>query len=96
MRKLFAMFLNRRDRPQADSPKRHLLNLLARPTFRWLWTPETIYDYERGAHAVESDERIIRRAESNRTGFELLIANSDLRIESPCPYTITIGDVSVL
>src|SRR5438132_3774419 len=60
---VLAMFLTRRDRPKAASPKRQLLNLLAQPTFRWLWSPDIINDYERGANAVEADERIIRRAE---------------------------------
>ncbi|HYK19476.1 MAG TPA: hypothetical protein VEV42_02000, partial [Pyrinomonadaceae bacterium] len=71
---VLAMFLTRRDYPTAVSPKRQLLNLLTQPTFRWLWTPELINDYLRGAHAVESDERIIRRAEFDRIGFELLLA----------------------
>ncbi len=71
---VLAMFLTRRDRPEATSPKRQLLSLLARPTFRWLWTPDIINDYELGANAVESDERIIRRAEFDRVGFELLLA----------------------
>ncbi len=71
---VLAMFLTRRDRPKAASPKRQLLNLLAQPTFRWLWTPDIINDYERGASAIEADERIIRRAEFDRMGFELLLA----------------------
>ena len=71
---VLAMFLTRRDCPKAASPKRQLLNLLAQPTFRWLWSPDIINDYERGANAVESDERINRRAEFDRTGFELLLA----------------------
>ena len=60
---VLAMFLTRRDRPDAISPKRQLLNLLALPTFHWLWTLDIINDYERGAGAVEADERIMRRAE---------------------------------
>ena len=44
-----------------------------------LWTPELINDYLRGAHAVESDERIIRRAEFDRIGFELLLAALQLQ-----------------
>jgi predicted nucleic acid-binding protein len=71
---VLAMFLTRRDRPSAASPKRQLLTLLAQPTFRWLWSPDIINDYERGANAVESDERINRRAKFDRTGFELLLA----------------------
>lgn len=43
---VLAMFLTRRDRPEAVSPKRQLLNLLAQPTFRWLWTPDIFNDYE--------------------------------------------------
>ena len=71
---VLAMFLIRRDRPDAISPKRQLLNLLAEPTFHWLWTPDIINDYERGAEAIEADERIMRRAEFDRVGFELLLA----------------------
>lgn len=71
---VLAMFLTRRDRPEAFSPKRKLLNLLAQPTFRWLWSPDIINDYSRGADAIEADERIIRRAEFDRVGFDLLIA----------------------
>ncbi|HXM47642.1 MAG TPA: PIN domain-containing protein [Pyrinomonadaceae bacterium] len=71
---VLAMFLTRRDRPKAASPKRHLLDLLTQPSFRWSWSPDIIDDYERGANAVEADERIIRRAEFDRVGFELLLA----------------------
>src|SRR5712692_713935 len=71
---VLAMFLIRRDRPDAISPKRQLLNLLDQPTFQWLWTPDIINDYARGANVVETDERIIRRAEFDRVGFELLLA----------------------
>jgi predicted nucleic acid-binding protein len=71
---VLAMFLSRRDRPKAASPKRQLLSLLPQQTFRWLWTPEIIHDYERGANAVETDERISRRAEFDRIGFDLLLA----------------------
>jgi predicted nucleic acid-binding protein len=71
---VLAMFLIRRDRPKGASPKRQLLNLLAQPAFRWLWTPDIINDYQRGASAVEADERIVRRAEFDRVGFELLLA----------------------
>ncbi|HMH45938.1 MAG TPA: PIN domain-containing protein, partial [Pyrinomonadaceae bacterium] len=42
--------------------------------FHWLWTPDIINDYGRGAEAIEADERIIRRAEFDRIGFELLLA----------------------
>ena len=71
---VLAMFLTRRDRPKAASPKRQILNLLGQPTFRWLWSPDIINDYSRGADAIEADERIIRRAEFDRIGFELLLA----------------------
>jgi PIN domain len=71
---VLAIFLTRRDRPTAASPKRRLLNLMTQPTFRWLWTPEIINDYEGGANAVGSDERIIRRAEFDWAGFGLLLA----------------------
>ena len=77
---VLAMFLTRRDRPRAPSPKRQLLNLLGQPTFRWLWTPDIINDYTRGANAVEADERIIRRAEFDRIGFELLLAALHLEL----------------
>ena len=71
---VLSMFLIRRDRPDAISSKRQLLNLLAVPTFHWLWTPDIINDYERGAEAIEADERIMVRAEFDRVGFELLLA----------------------
>ena len=76
---VLAMFLSRRDSPKAVSPKRQLLNLLTQPTFNWLWTPELINDYVRGASAVESDERISRRAEFDRIGFQLLLAALQLQ-----------------
>lgn len=41
---VLAMFLTRRDRSKAASPKRQLLNLLAQPTFRWLWSPDAVCD----------------------------------------------------
>ena len=68
------MFLARRDRPEWRSPKRQLLKLLSVPSFRWLWSPDVIADYERGALAVESDERITRRAVFDRLGFKLFLA----------------------
>ena len=66
---VLAIFLTRRDRPKAASPKRQLLNLLAQPTFRWLWTPDIINDYQRGAESIEADERIMRRAEFDRVSI---------------------------
>ena len=39
-----------------------------------LWTPDIINDYERGADAIESDNRIMRRAEFDRVGFQLFLA----------------------
>lgn len=72
------MFLTRRDRSKAASPKRQLLSLLAQPTFRWLWTPDIIDAYERGANAVEADERIIRRAEFNRVGLIYCLVRCNL------------------
>jgi len=71
---VLAMFLARRDRPELRSPKRQLLKLLASPSFHWLWSPDITADYERGALAIESDERIMRRAVFDRLGFELFLA----------------------
>lgn len=71
---VLAMFLARRDRPEWRSPKRQLLKLLAAPSFHWLWSPDVIADYERGALAAESEERITRRAVFDRLGFELFLA----------------------
>ena len=71
---VLAMFLARRDNPEWESPKRQLLKLLAAPSFQWLWSQDIIADYERGAQAIESDERIIRRAVFDRLGFELFLA----------------------
>jgi predicted nucleic acid-binding protein len=84
---VLAMFLTRRDRPDAISSKRQLLNLLALPTFHWLWTPDIINDYERGAEAVEADERIMRRAEFDRVGFQLFLAA--LQLEPPVVVSVT-------
>ena len=69
-----AMFLVRRDRPLIASSKRLLLGLLPAPQFRWLWSPDIIADYERGALAIEGDGRIQRKAAFDRTGFELFLA----------------------
>ena len=71
---VLAMFLVRRDRPDVRSSKRQLLALLSNSSFRWLWTPDIVADYERGAQAVEADERIAKRALFDRVGFELLLA----------------------
>ena len=67
------MFLARRDGSSLGSPKRRLLSLLTQPEFRWLWSPDIIGDYERGASAIESDQRIMRRAEFDRSAFQLFL-----------------------
>jgi predicted nucleic acid-binding protein len=69
-----AMFLVRRDRPTAVPTKRLLLQLLPRPTFSWLWTPDILVDYERGASAIEQDQRLMRKAVFDRSGFQLLLS----------------------
>ena len=84
---VLAMFLIRRDRPDAISPKRQLLKLLANPTFHWLWSQDIINDYERGADAIEADERIMRRAEFDRVGFQLFLAA--LQLEPPVAVSVT-------
>ena len=84
---VLAMFLVRRDRPDAISPKRQLLNLLPLHSFHWLWTPDIINDYERGAEAIEADERITRRAEFDRIGFQLFLAA--LQLEAPIAISVT-------
>jgi hypothetical protein len=66
---VLAMFLAQRGNPEWKSPKRQLLRLLAAPSFHWLWSPDIIADYERGVQAIESDERITRRAVFDRSGF---------------------------
>lgn len=71
---VLAMFLARRDRPEWRSPKRLLLRLLGSSSFRWLWSPDIISDYELGAQSVEADERLMRRAVFDRLGFELFLA----------------------
>jgi predicted nucleic acid-binding protein len=71
---VLAMFLSRRDDPEWTSPKRQLLQLLATTAFHWLWSPDIISDYESGAQAIESDERIMKRAEFDRLSFELFLA----------------------
>ena len=75
---VLAMFLARRDQPEWRSPKRQLLKLLATSSFHWLWSQDIIADYERGALAIESDERIMRRAVFDRLGFELFLATLKL------------------
>lgn len=77
---VLAMFLIRRDQPDAISPKRQLLGLLPMSTFHWLWTPDIIDDYQRGAEAIEADERIMRRAEFDRVGFQLFLAALQLQL----------------
>ena len=57
---VLTMFLVRRDRPGLASPKRQLLRLLTESKFRWLWSPDIINDYERGAEAIEADSQINR------------------------------------
>lgn len=69
-----AMFLVRRDQPSAVSSKRTLLDLLPSAQFRWLWSPDIIADYERGALAIENDARVQRKAVFDRTGFQLFLA----------------------
>jgi len=66
---VLTMFLARLDRSGLTSPKRQLLRLLSEPRFRWLWTADIINDYEPGAKAIESDNRILSRAEFDRVGF---------------------------
>jgi predicted nucleic acid-binding protein len=69
-----AIFLVRRDQPTQLSPKRQLLNLLPTPNFRWLWHPDILSDYARGAAAIEQDARLQKRAVFDRAGFELLLS----------------------
>jgi len=84
---VLAMFLIRRDQPDAISPKRQLLNLLPLDTFHWLWTPDIINDYQSGAEAIEADERIMRRAEFDRIGFQLFLAA--LQLQPPTAISAT-------
>jgi predicted nucleic acid-binding protein len=70
---VLAMFLARRDRLEWQSPKRQLLKLFTVSSFNWLWSTDIIIDYERGARAIQSDERIMRRAVFDRSGFELFL-----------------------
>lgn len=69
-----AMFLVRRDRPAEVPTKRLLLQLLPSPSFSWLWTPDILWDYERGAAAIEQDQRLMRQAVFDRVGFQLLLS----------------------
>lgn len=84
---VLSMFLTRRDRPGVTSPKRQLLKLLPTRTFRWLWTPDILSDYERGADAIEADERIMRRAEFDRVAFHLFLAV--LQLWPPVAVSVT-------
>ncbi|MDX2032341.1 MAG: PIN domain-containing protein [Blastocatellia bacterium] len=69
-----AMFLARRNPPAAASSKRLLLSLLSSSMLHWLWSPDILADYEHGAHAIENDVRIQRRAAFDRVGFEIFLA----------------------
>lgn len=89
---MLSMFLLRRDRPTASSTKRMLLRLLPEPTFRWLWTPDILADYGRGAAAIAHDERIMRRAVFDWTGFNVLLAALQLYPSVPVSVT-TLRDV---
>ncbi len=71
---VLSIFLVRRDHPAARSSKRVLLGLLADARFRWLWSPDILDDYGRGARAGETNERLARRAVFDRAGFEVLLA----------------------
>ncbi len=82
-----AMFLVRRDRPTQLSPKRKLLSLLPQPNFRWLWHPDILSDYARGAAAIEADARLAKRAVFDRNGFELLL--SALQLFQPVALSAT-------
>jgi predicted nucleic acid-binding protein len=82
-----AIFLVRRDRPAVASSKRVLLNLLPSSQFHWLWTPDIIADYERGAQAIENDARIQRKAAFDRAGFELFL--SALQLQPPVAVSAT-------
>lgn len=82
-----AMFLVRRDQPDLRSPKCQLLKLLPSERFRWLWTADILADYESGAVAIESDERIMRRAIFDRVGFSLLLAA--LQLSPPVKVSAT-------
>ena len=81
-----SMFLVRRGRPTIASTKRTLLQLLPVPTFHWLWTPDILADYKRGALAVEHDARIMRRAVFDRMGFDFLLAA--LQLHPPVPVSV--------
>lgn len=84
---VLSIFLVRRDRPAARSSKRVLLGLLTDPRFRWLWSPDILADYGRGARAVETNERVASRAVFDRAGFEVLLAV--LQLTSPVAVSVS-------
>lgn len=84
---VLAMFLVRRDQPAVSPPTRLLLRLLRVPRFHWLWTPDILADYARGADAIEQDARIMRRAAFDRLGFRLLVAT--LQLQAPVRVSVT-------
>jgi predicted nucleic acid-binding protein len=84
---VLSMFLRRRDQPGAVSPKRALLGLLPLPRFRWLWSPDIIADYERGAAGIENNPKLMRRAIFDRAGFTLLLGA--LQLYLPVEVTAT-------
>ncbi len=84
---VLSMFLARRDQPTASPTKRLLLRLLRLPTFHWLWTPDILADYARGALAIAQDNRIMRRAAFDQAGFQLLLAT--LQLDPPVSVSVT-------
>lgn len=82
-----AMFLVRRDRPAQLSSKRILLSLLPTSNFRWLWHPDILADYERGAAALEQEPRVLKRAVFDRAGFQLLL--NTLQLYPPVAVSVT-------
>jgi hypothetical protein len=78
-----SIFLVRRDRPAVSSVKRALLPLLPRQDFHWLWTPDILADYARGATAIEQEPRIMHQAAFDRIGFQLLLGALQLRPPAP-------------
>lgn len=81
------MFLIHRSPSNVTFLKKVLLGLLDKPIVRWLWTPDIIADYERGASAISADERLNRRFSFDLRSFQIFLAA--LQLSNPVMVSAT-------
>lgn len=84
---VLSMFLIHRNLPEINPAKRALLGLLNEPQFCWLWTPDIITDYERGAGVIGANERLNRRFWFDLRGFQLFL--TALQLSAPVVVSAT-------